>query len=407
MTTTINASTSAGLVQTADTSGILQLQTASTAAVTIDTSQNVGIGTASPSYKLDVQGTTANQRISSTTGTNAAYEIFSNTGQNFYVGLDNSAGNQILSAAYGATLLGTGAYPMVFGTNNSERMRIDSSGNVGIGSSTITSADGAAGRIFKVSGSTNTVWVGETTGNGGYNGFIFEARNSNRSNPRFAQIQMQTTSTATDGGMIIFSTAATGSGTDISERMRIDSSGNLNVGRTVATTSNTVGCSIMPVGSIIVERDNDQLMSLNRMNGNGTAILFSRGAGNSVGNITLNTSSTTYNTSSDYRLKHDIAPMIGALAKIAALKPVTYKWNVDGSTGEGFIAHELQEVVPDCVTGAKDAVDADGNPSYQGIDTSFLVATLTAAIQELKAINDTQAETINALTARIVALEAK
>jgi hypothetical protein len=163
----------------------------------------------------------------------------------------------------------------------------------------------------------------------------------------------------------------------------------------------------MPVGSIIVERDNDQLMSLNRLNGNGTAVLFSRGAGNSVGNITLNTSSTTYNTSSDYRLKHDIAPMTGALAKIAALKPVTYKWNVDGSTGEGFIAHELQEVVPDCVTGAKDAVDADGNPSYQGIDTSFLVATLTAAIQELKAINDTQAETINALTARIVALEAK
>jgi hypothetical protein len=189
------------------------------------------------------------------------------------------------------------------------------------------------------------------------------------------------------------------------ERMRIDTSGNLNVGRTVATTSNTVGCSIMPVGSIIVERDNDQLMSLNRLNGNGTVILFSRGAGNSVGNITLNTSSTTYNTSSDYRLKHDIAPMTGALAKIAQLKPVTYKWKVDGEEGQGFIAHELQEVVPDCVTGAKDAVDADGNPQYQGIDTSFLVATLTAALQETKALIDTQAETINALTARIVALE--
>jgi hypothetical protein len=86
--------------------------------------------------------------------------------------------------------------------------------------------------------------------------------------------------------------------------------------------------------------------------------------------------------------------MTGALAKVALLKPVTYKWNADDSDGQGFIAHELQEVVPDCVTGTKDAVetytDDDGNeqmrPKYQGIDVSFLVATLTAAIQEQQLI---------------------
>ena len=76
--------------------------------------------------------------------------------------------------------------------------------------------------------------------------------------------------------------------------------------------------------------------------------------------------------------------MTGALAKIAALKPVTYTWKVNGSAGQGFIAHELQEIVPDCVTGAKDAVDENGNVLPQGVDTSFLVATLVAAIQELK-----------------------
>ena len=100
---------------------------------------------------------------------------------------------------------------------------------------------------------------------------------------------------------------------------------------------------------------------------------------------------------------------------MALLKPVTYKWKADGSNGQGFIAHELAEVVPDCVTGEKDAtreeeyeinpaipavLDEEGNevtpaveavmgtrtvPVYQGIDTSFLVATLTAAIQELNA----------------------
>ena len=76
--------------------------------------------------------------------------------------------------------------------------------------------------------------------------------------------------------------------------------------------------------------------------------------------------------------------MQNALATVAQLNPVTYTWKADGSDGQGFIAHELQAVVPDCVTGEKDAVDADGNPVYQGIDTSFLVATLVAAIQELK-----------------------
>jgi len=64
---------------------------------------------------------------------------------------------------------------------------------------------------------------------------------------------------------------------------------------------------------------------------------------------------------------------------------VTYKWKSDGADAEGFIAHELAEVCPHAVTGEKDAVDEDGNPRYQGIDVSFLVATLTAAIQELKA----------------------
>jgi hypothetical protein len=118
--------------------------------------------------------------------------------------------------------------------------------------------------------------------------------------------------------------------------------------------------------------------------GNSTAIYFARNA-SVVGTIITTLATTAYNTISDYRLKNTIVPITGALAKVALLKPCTYKWNVDGSNGQGFIAHELAEVVPQCVTGEKDAVDAEGNPQYQGIDTSFLVATLAAAIQELKA----------------------
>jgi hypothetical protein len=104
-----------------------------------------------------------------------------------------------------------------------------------------------------------------------------------------------------------------------------------------------------------------------------------------VGNISVTSTATAYNTSSDYRLKDNVQPMTGALARVAQLNPVTYTWKVDGSAGEGFIAHELAQVVPQAVTGSKDEVDADGQPKYQGIDTSFLIGMLTAAIKELKA----------------------
>ena len=122
-------------------------------------------------------------------------------------------------------------------------------------------------------------------------------------------------------------------------------------------------------------------------------------SGTSYGSISSSTTGTGFNTTSDYRLKNTIAPMTGALVKVALLKPCTYKWNVDGSDGQGFIAHELAEVCPHAVTGEKDAVDADGKPVHQGIDTSFLVATLTAAIQEQQAL-------ITQLQADVAALKA-
>jgi hypothetical protein len=195
-------------------------------------------------------------------------------------------------------------------------------------------------------------------------------------------------------GRLVFSTSADGSATP-TERMRIDSSGNLLVGKTVADDS-TTGFAYRSSGYISAARNGGAPCYFNRTGTDGAVVEIAND-GSTVGSISVSGSSTAYNTSSDYRLKQDIQPMQNALAKVAALKPVTYKWKVDGSDGEGFIAHELQAVVPDCVTGAKDAVDAEGKPVYQGIDTSFLVATLTAALQELRAIVDSQAARIAAL----------
>jgi hypothetical protein len=161
-----------------------------------------------------------------------------------------------------------------------------------------------------------------------------------------------------------------------------DGSGNFLVGKT-SDTQNDAGCALRP-GSAYFAQSGVAIYT-NMISGTGDTVQF-RQAASPVGSISVTASATAYNTSSDYRLKNTIAPMTGALAKVALLKPCTYKWNKDNSDGEGFIAHELAEVCPQAVNGQKDAVDEDGNPKYQGIDTSFLVATLTAALQEQQAI---------------------
>jgi hypothetical protein len=193
---------------------------------------------------------------------------------------------------------------------------------------------------------------------------------------------------ATTDGSFLFYTGQTDGGAN--ERMRINASGNLMV-----NTTSTLDAVVSVVGRVGA---NAAPFSLRVGTTGDYGFTFKNDAGTFVGAIGVNASTTSYVTSSDYRLKEKIAPMAGALATVAQLKPCTYTWKVDGAEGQGFIAHELAEVFPDAVTGAKDAVDADGNIKSQGIDTSFLVATLTAAIQEQQAL-------ITTLTERITALE--
>ena len=290
MASQINASNSGfgGVVTSGDSSGILQLQTASTTAVTVDASQNVGIGTTSPS------------------------------------------------------------------------------------------ALGAGRTSVNINGTTDgLLWLGS---NGTYTGYV------------------QGTSTAFNvvGNSATLALVATGANvitasTNSSERMRIDSSGNVLVGTTTVGRQNANATTISPANAII--------WTMHSGTASGSVYIDFSYNGGQIGSISQNgTTAVAYNTSSDYRLKENIVPMTGALDKVAQLKPVTYTWKADNSAGQGFIAHELQAVVPDCVTGEKDAVDAEGKPIYQGVDTSFLVATLTAAIQEQTII-------INDLKARIETLE--
>ena len=183
------------------------------------------------------------------------------------------------------------------------------------------------------------------------------------------------------------------SGSNFTERMSINSDGNVVVGRVSASSgAEDNGIVLRPAGEIYLARDGTSSQN---------HLLFINNAASSaatVGSVSTSGSATSYNTSSDYRLKEDIVEMQDSIEREKALKPVNFAWKIDGSRVDGFLAHEAQEVVPEAVTGTKDAVDEDGQPDYQGIDQSKLVPLLTKGLQEALT-------KIESLEARVEALE--
>jgi hypothetical protein len=318
-----------------------------TQAMSLDASGNVGIGRL-PNYQLDVyrSGTT-----------NATIASANDNVVNILQVSGNTAG-----------VVGTlTSHPLVFTIGNTERMRIDTSGNVGIGTSSPTAKLDILGGIrLNKNGDLSTAKVGNF-GSTNFEGYI---------EPYSSSGWTDIHNTVSTTGVRFFT------GNSDAERMRIDSSGNLLVGTTSQFNSGKQCIAFNGTNNYGLSLKDTVDQSAARFIG------FINGSGTAIGGIdrVTTTNAVQYLTSSDYRLKENIQPMTGALQKVASLKPVTYTWKDGGAQDEGFIAHELQEVVPACVSGEKDGVDAEGNPKYQGIDTSFLVATLTAAIQEQQAI---------------------
>ena len=395
-TTTITNLSATNLAYTGTLTGGTGVINIGSGQVYKDASGNVGIGTVSPQAKLHVSG--GNAIIDRVGGASILtlggapidnWEsdlIFysSNAVKNWRV-----ASNRIISGGFTITP-STVAGGNTFTT---PAFAIDSSGNVGIGtSSPAFKLDVVGGRTIVVNG--RSVGDYQFIAEGGYNGYSgaisFQSRTSSGGTlVEMARISADgeaswdTTAANQDAGLRFFTTLNGAS----AEKMRLDTSGNLLVGTTATAPgygNTAVGVKLSNTQSNFSANTADWVIVTNQNAATNQYYINFRYSNSPIGDIRGNNTSVAYNTSSDYRLKENIAPMTGALAKVAALKPCTYTWKADGSAGQGFIAHELQAVVPDCVTGTKDAVDKDGKPQYQGVDTSFLVATLVAAIQELK-----------------------
>ena len=427
LTVSPNGASGSFIVRTGGTNGD---PSTTTERMRIDSSGNVGIGTSSPQRTLHVHDdSTYIQITNDTTGTTSSdgFRMGYFTGQTIFT--MNQQENDGLA----------------FSTNNTERMRIDSSGNVGIGEASVDSKfhvkDNLASTGVSSSSSPIVIIQNERTNTGTSSSVLRFDTNEITGTNQYARaaIGAEYDGSSNVNGRLMFSTADT-SGT-LQERMRIDSSGHLLVG---TTTKETQGVTLYGTGGngFYIKTTGTCGYLVTQAGTGGAGNLLTLYSDTSlVGAITTNGTSTSYETTSDYRLKTDAQPMTGASARVQALNPVNFEWIADGTRVDGFLAHEAQEVVPEAVTGTKDAMrdeeyevtpavyedvvipavlDEDGNeieaerteqqlvteavmgtrsvPDYQGIDQSKLVPLLTAALQEALI-------KIDALETRITALE--
>lgn len=346
-------------------------------------------------------------------------------------GVDGSASTPALQGNDSNTGISFGTDEVAINTNGTQRALIDSSGNinidsgtlyvdavnnlVGVGTSSISSGlsvakygsqliPGAnvynipAGRYHAHLGTAATgqnLWVGfhgEYNAATGSVNLLLQPTFTDVSQQAGAYIGGEATSagnTAITFGHLTGGATTSSNATKV-ERARITSGGTFYVGGTTADPIGSSASGALAVGP------NANSNALNYYNADNASIKVGRGNNGSivefyrnqpsatlVGNITVTTTATAYNTSSDYRLKENVVPVADGVTRLQQLKPSRFNFKAEPTkTVDGFIAHEVQAVVPEAITGEKDAVDDDGNPVYQGIDQSKLVPLLTAALQE-------------------------
>jgi len=348
----------------------------------ITSAGNVGIGNTSPNDLLQVGGTgggNASISIASGGGSDSTLYFRRSTTYDAYIKVDS---NEDLLIGYNSANLGDNLKII---SNTGEVMRIDSTGNVGIG--VTPNASHSKLQVKSPASSYGFDLIGRDDGANSESQITFW--NSAQTSTLAAIFNI--------ADEMAFATGTT-------ERMRINSSGDILFG----TTAEPNGTSAYG-SAFTVESNNRKALLQASSTTSSTTLQAYFNPNGVVGSISTSGSATAYNTSSDYRLKENVVEMTGALDRVAQLKPSRFNFKTDSDTTvDGFLAHEVQEVVPEAITGTKDAMkdeeyevtpavyDGDelvteavmGTRSvedYQGIDQSKLVPLLVGAIQELQA----------------------
>lgn len=313
---------------------------------------NVGIGTSTPNAELDILGD-ANDSI---LPNNAIFKFKTVGGNGLYMGTRSSSPYQsYIQSAFQENNNNNNPYPLLLNPEG---------GNVGIGTSNPT-------RNLVVNKSSGNVFISVRSPDTGIAGLLLGDQTSDHR------------------GQIAYSNSADSMQflTASSERMRIDGSGHMLIHQlstaTPGTNNSTTGASFENTTSgtsLFVSRSTSVPMYLNRNNTGG--ILSFRLSGAQKGQVVVNSSSVSYSTTSDYRLKENVVVLDNAIDRVKQLLPKRFNFIDDAQTLDGFLAHEAQTVVPEAVTGTHNEVDDEGNPVMQGIDQSKLVPLLTAALQE-------------------------
>ena len=317
------------------------------------TSTGLGIGTSSPSTKLHVSGVNV-------------VSTFQSSGSEVFSGYQTSGGTSYIGAR---------STSMTFDTGGSERMRLDSSGNLGIG----TSSPATKLQVYGTAVATQI----SIDGTGRYKYFEAYASGTRRFYSGWDETSLAANLTTDGAHPITFSTNAT-------ERARIDSSGNLLVGTTNTSASAGSGLKLLPANN---GADSPQVAIVTAASTNTTASLslYSTGAGAYRFYVadggTIYATSTAITGISDVRLKENIRDLDDGLAAVMALKPRKFDWKAGKGNGinddRGFIAQEFEQVFPDLVDEWKDPAP-EGEEPYKAVRAD-LIPVLVKALQELKA----------------------